>query len=269
MLFTTVELILLILIVTIILIIFILLTLNEIRDYRVSKRKYLITDDDKDEVVNKKIVRKEPIVLNGIEDKVKIKTNEKENIILDEEEVVLPKPVKSSIIIEEEEEYYDPFFDEEDIDLTQKIDKVDIKDELHINDVINEKDIKEDIVKVQDVIELENKKVKDHIDNYEDTITSFEMEQEENAIISLDELSKVSDRLYGENEPVQYDDTDAPITIDEIMKKFNDIKEVKEEPIVITTKDVVKEDDLDTFVEEEEEDFLTDLSRTHRRMNRS
>ena len=52
MLFTTAELILLILIVTIILIIFILLTLNEIRDYRVSKRKYLITDDDKDEVVN-------------------------------------------------------------------------------------------------------------------------------------------------------------------------------------------------------------------------
>lgn len=262
MLFTTAELILLILIVTIILIIFILLTLNEIKDYRVSSRKYLLTEDDKEDLkVNKKIVRKEPIILDGSEKKVK----PKENIILDEE-VVVNKPVKSSIIIEEEEEYYDPFFDEEDIDLTKEIN---IKDELHINDVINEKDVKEDIVKVQDVIELEDKKVKEHLNNYEDTITSFEMEQEENAIISLDELSKVSDRLYGENEPVQYDDTDAPITIDEIMNKYNDVKEIKEEPIVITTKDVVKDEGLDAFVEEEEEDFLTDLSRAHRRMNRS
>ena len=94
------------------------------------------------------------------------------------------------------------------------------------------------------------------------------MEQEENAIISLDELSKISDRIYEENEPIQYDDTDAPITIDEIMRKYNDVEKPSKESVVITTKDVIKEDKLDTFEEEEEEDFLTDLSRAHRRMSR-
>ena len=58
-------------------------------------------------------------------------------------------------------------------------------------------------------------------EKFEDTITNFEMEQEKTAIISLDELSKLSDNLYTSNEFNQYDDGDEPITIDEVIKKFN------------------------------------------------
>ena len=246
--FTTAELILLKLIVLIVLIVFVILVRNEIKEYLSSKNTKLVTEED--EVVNKKVIRKETINLD-------------DNYVK-ENEVVLPKPSKSSIIIEEEDEYFDPLFDEEDLDLTQSIN---LKDELHINDVKHHEDVKEDLDKVQYVIDLEDKKDKDHLNNYEDTITSFELEQEENAIISLDELSKISDRIYDENEPVQYDDTDAPISIDEIMSKFNDVKEPEVEPVTVTTKDVIDESDLDTFVEEEEEDFLTDLSRAHRRMS--
>ncbi len=247
--FTTTELILLILIVLIVLIVFVILVRNEIKEYLSSKNTKLVTEED--EVVNKKVIRKETINLD-------------DNYVKEREEVVLPKPSKSSIIIEEEDEYFDPLFDEEDLDLTQSIN---LKEELHINDVKHHEDVKEDLDKVQYVIDLEDKKDKDHLNNYEDTITSFELEQEENAIISLDELSKISDRIYDENEPVQYDDTDAPISIDEIMNKFNDVKEPEVEPVTVTTKDVIDESDLDTFVEEEEEDFLTDLSRAHRRMS--
>ena len=247
--FTTTELILLILIVLIVLIVFFFFFRNEIKEYLSSKNTKLVTEED--EVVNKKVIRKETINLD-------------DNYVKEKEEVVLPKPSKSSIIIEEEDEYFDPLFDEEDLDLTQSIN---LKDELHINDVKHLDDVKEDLDKVQYVIDLEDKKDKDHLNNYEDTITSFELEQEENAIISLDELSKISDRIYDENEPVQYDDTDAPISIDEIMNKFNDVKEPEVEPVTVTTKDVIDESDLDTFVEEEEEDFLTDLSRAHRRMS--
>ena len=246
--FTTTELILLILIVLIVLIVFVILVRNEIKEYLSSKNTKLVTEED--EVVNKKVIRKETINLD-------------DNYVKEKEEV-LPKPSKSSIIIEEEDEYFDPLFDEEDLDLTQSIN---LKEELHINDVKHHEDVKEDLEKVQYVIDLEDKKDKDHLNNYEDTITSFELEQEENAIISLDELSKISDRIYDENEPVQYDDTDAPISIDEIMNKFNDVKEPEVEPVTVTTKDVIDENDLDTFVEEEEEDFLTDLSRAHRRMS--
>ena len=254
--FTTAELILLILIVSIILIIFIILTISEIRDYLDNKRRLLLTVDDNNEKRVKTVVRKEPIDLSYT--KEEIKNDYKE-------EIVIPKPAKSAIIIEEEEEYYDPFFDEEDIDLTQEIN---VKEELHINDVINEEDVKESIEKVQDVIEYVDKKEK--LDNYEDTITSFEMEQEENAIISLDELAKISDRMYEENEPVQYDDTDAPITIDEIMNKINDVKKPIEEEVEVTVNDALDEDISDkVYIEEdEEEDFLSDLSRAHRRMSR-
>ena len=58
-------------------------------------------------------------------------------------------------------------------------------------------------------------------ESYENTITNFELEQEENAIISYDELVKVSDKLYSQNEIVQYDDGDEPITIDEVIKRFS------------------------------------------------
>ena len=48
----------------------------------------------------------------------------------------------------------------------------------------------------------------------------FEIEQEECAIISLDELSKISNNLYDSNEFMQYDDGNEPITIDEVINNY-------------------------------------------------
>ena len=273
--FTTTELILLILIVSIILIIFVVLTISEIKDYLNSKKRLLLTgDDEKHETVKvekpivKKttVIKREPITIVNKVDSIK-EESKKENIIIEEEEVVLPKPKKSEIIIEEDEEYYDPFFDEEDVVL-EKPQVNEIKDELHYTDVLDIPEAKEEIEKVTEKLELKKDEVKEKINNYEDTITNFEMEQEENAIISLDELSKISDKMYEENEPIQYDDSDVPITIDEIMNRFNKVDEIEETPVVVTTKNAIKEDSDEYFIEEEdEEDFLRDLSRAHRRMN--
>ena len=279
--FTTTELILLILIVSIVLIIFVILTISEIKDYLNSKKRLLLTGDDekyetgkvveKPTVKKTTVIKREPITIVNKVDTIK-EESKKGNIIIEEEEVVLPKSKKSEIIIEEEEEYYDPFFDEEDIVL-EKPKVVEVKDELHYTDVLDIPEAKKEIETVQTKLELDKKEVeevKEKVNNYEDTITNFEMEQEENAIISLDELSKISDRMYEENEPIQYDDSDVPITIDEIMNRFNKVDEVKEEPIVVTTKDVIKEEkESDNYFieEEDEEDFLRDLSRAHRRMN--
>ncbi len=199
--FTTVELILLILIVLIVLIVFVMLVRNEIKEYLSSKNTKLVTEDDLE--VNKKVVRKETINLD-------------DNYVKEREEVVLPKPSKSSIIIEEEDEYFDPLFDEEDLDLTQSIN---LKDEIHINDVKHLDDVKEDLDKVQYVIDLEDKKDKDCI-NYEDTITNFELEQEENAIISLEELVQKGKNMYAKNELTQYaDEGNEPISLKELEEK--------------------------------------------------
>ena len=65
-------------------------------------------------------------------------------------------------------------------------------------------------------------------EDFSNTITNFELEQEESAIISYDELIKISDRLYDQNEIVQYDDGDEPITIDEVIKRFSNSEMVFE-----------------------------------------
>ena len=50
--------------------------------------------------------------------------------------------------------------------------------------------------------------------------TKFEKEQEESAIISMDELMKKSDELYNANERMQYlAEEDSPITIEELKRK--------------------------------------------------
>lgn len=52
-------------------------------------------------------------------------------------------------------------------------------------------------------------------------LTNFEVEQEENAIISMDELLKKGDALYDKNEVTQYmDEGNEPINLEELEKHF-------------------------------------------------
>lgn len=61
-------------------------------------------------------------------------------------------------------------------------------------------------------------------------LTDFEVEQEESAIISYNELKKVSDELYDSNEVTQYqDEGNEPISINQLREKF---KEVEAKPVV-------------------------------------
>lgn len=53
-------------------------------------------------------------------------------------------------------------------------------------------------------------------------LTDFEVEQEESAIISYNELKKVSDELYDSNEITQYDEGNEPISIAQLQEKFKE-----------------------------------------------
>ena len=82
----------------------------------------------------------------------------------------------------------------------------------------------------------------DEIENIE--LTEFETEQEENAIISLDELMEKGNMLYEQNEATQYkDEGNEPISIqdlEEIMKKGKVLEmDSKVESIVSVTKEEV------------------------------
>lgn len=183
---------------------------------------YLTILDVKDYLKNKKSDIKEEVV-NDFSEEVK-----NEEIALKEENVVVNPPVGSMAEILEEVEILD--FDEPEI----------IKKESIVNNVVTPSVENVNIVEVpmeltRDEAKAELERVSmelesiDNKDPFEDTITNFEIEQEENAIISLDELVKISDNLYDSNEAMQYDEGNEPITIDEVINKFNNSNNITEE----------------------------------------
>ena len=67
--------------------------------------------------------------------------------------------------------------------------------------------------------------------NKEIDIDAYESAQEENAIISLDELTKRSEEMYAANEITQYEDEgNEPISLEDLEKRKQDAKNL-EEPV--------------------------------------
>lgn len=79
-------------------------------------------------------------------------------------------------------------------------------------------------------------------------LTSYEEEQEENAIISLDELMKKSKEMYASNEITQYaDEGNEPISIEDLERRM---QAVKEDITTITTPVENHEQSASSIVEE-------------------
>jgi len=106
--------------------------------------------------------------------------------------------------------------------------------------------LKEELIKaeLENKIKDENKPVyiKDEEDDVIDVVQTkldeFEQSQEENAIISLEQFNKISDRVYDENEITQYkDEGNEPISIQELEKLYNS-QEIKEENLEIVKPEV-------------------------------
>lgn len=184
-LFSEMELLIMAIVVGGLLIIIGLLTILDIKDYLKNKKKELIN----------------------------------ENVVETKKEVNSVPPVDSMTAVLEEIEvldFDDPIVENEDKRETNLLDE---ESEITFVEATKE-ELKEEAKKELERITLELENIENK-DPFEDTITNFEIEQEENAIISLDELTKISNNLYDSNEFVQYDDGNEPITIDEVINKFN------------------------------------------------
>ena len=95
-------------------------------------------------------------------------------------------------------------------------------------------------------------------------LTSYEEEQEENAIISLEELVRKSKEMYADNELTQYaDEGNEPISLEDLEKKmrieretiteqYQEIPEIIETLDVGETKTQMKLDDFNTIKVESE-----------------
>ena len=89
----------------------------------------------------------------------------------------------------------------------------------YTNAVPNEEEAKEELRKA--TIEL----IKSQEEPKNIELTEFEQEQEKNAIISVDELMKKGNNLYEQNEITQYEDEgNEPISLQDLEKRMDNIK---------------------------------------------
>lgn len=158
-------------------------------------------------VAEEEVVLKQEVVEPVVEKEVK----EKKEVFISPLGISYETPNKGyqSIYETKSEPVEDILFEEEEVIFKQPV----------VDKIVYEENVPNRDAAVEMLLNVEKTMARE--EKFEDTITNFEMEQEKTAIISLDELSKISDNLYDVNEAKQYDDGDEPITIDEVIKKFN------------------------------------------------
>ena len=146
---------------------------------------------------------------------------------------------KKEIILEEEQEEFSPIQKEEMIEMTTQVQEevlennnIEIQEvnEVFTDEEIESLDLEPPMIKKIETVEtnLDNKekalvelaKIEDTLEHQvslEDTLTNLETIEEENAIISYQELLENTNELT----TVMEDDGDEPITLDEVFKLFN------------------------------------------------
>lgn len=224
--FSQKELLLMIGIVGTLLVIISILTIIDIIEYARNKKKVMVLNDEDIKVE---------------------KENEEESNKIDIVEVEDEKPnVNDEIHISDIDfkEELDPLIEE-----IEESEPVKVNKEVDNPIIIEEKPEEIVVQKINNTNEISVEEQLDQalntIPNEVDAITKFEEEQERTAIISLDELKNKTEDLYNSNEVMQYDDGDEPISIEEIMNKFNkkeDVSnevEVKEERPIYTHKETM------------------------------
>lgn len=104
----------------------------------------------------------------------------------------------------------------EEVEVLEPIEVLEPVEELEYTSIEpDENDAKEELHKITEELKEQETKVEEVVENIR--LTDFELEQEENAIISLEELVKKSKELYEANELTQYkDEGNEPISISDL-----------------------------------------------------
>ena len=152
----------------------------------------------------------------------------------EKEEVTLPVTAKVEIPIIEPVEPTSP-----DVPLKEDNTPNEVEEEM-----LDTMEDDPDLEKTQAQIEIQQiTKALEKAEEEDDKIklTHFEQEQEANAIISINELMKKSNDLYQKNETVQYmDEGNEPINLEELKSKYEQEQEstpIEETPSVSVTKE--------------------------------
>lgn len=234
--FSQTEILLMIFVVSILLIFIIVLTVLDILEYR--KNKGIKVDDLEEDSLEPAVMQDEVTIMEVEDENIVEQTNnvvyDKVNdedlfVELEEDKEATLNYMMEPVEVKMEEEKIEPLVVSEieenpiepvvnNIVETNNIVEPEITYSDYANEMPKRVNLNEELSKVEETMVSE--------DEIEKKALSFEEEQERTAIISLDELMQKSDDLYNENEVVQYDDGNEPISIDEIINMYN--KEEKE-----------------------------------------
>lgn len=129
---------------------------------------------------------------------------------------------------------YDSVLNIDDNNNVSKIKYVEDDDELEKTKAQLElKALKEELIKAEQKEKtVENPKEESSLEiidlnDISSKVEKYESDQEQNAIISIEEFNKVSDKIYEQNDEIQYtDEGNEPISIKELEKLYN-TKELK------------------------------------------
>ena len=201
------ELILMIIVVSVLLVSIIILTILDIKEYKRNKNNEL------NELEEEKVISEDDEIMVSKDDMIQVEEVKEKPI----QEEIHEEPLEVAITNEVDNIKPEPFFEEiESEEYEENIPEPEISYQTYVEnkpEVEKEEktDINAELEKIENTIEPDSEKV----------ISTFEEEQERTAIISLDELMKKTDTLYSENEILQYDDGNEPISLDEVLNMYN------------------------------------------------
>ena len=226
------------------------------KESRLQKQNTKELDEliDNNEILNDVKEEKVETPLITIED-----TNTRnENVVIDNTSV--KSEIKEPIVIVDNNENKEDVVETLTTDVTPVVNEIkeEKKDIVYAPIELNQEEAREELERLTKELEIraeiERQQVLDESNNIkpgEPELTKFEIEQEENAIISLDELMERANDIYQNNEVVQYEDEgNEPITLDDLkarweqeQAKINAItsEEEKKEEVVVEVKPEEKE----------------------------
>ena len=168
-------------------------------------------------------------------------------------QVVEPVEMVEEVVEEIKEEVAAPTFEE----LLAETPAIEIESLEELDEVFEQEElVYTDIEPDQETAKLELKKIQEELNKHETieetqniVLTNYEEQQEEAAIISLDELLKKGKEMYEKNEITQYEDEgNEPISLQDLERKYGEKKENYDEPFII--EEVVPENTEKVEIEE-------------------
>lgn len=237
------------------------------KNYKDKKEEQLFnTTDNKiikiidNQVVVEPVITKAPVieaVKESVDKVIPVKIEEEPKIV-ETTPIVEEQPSDRLVIpIEEFKGSKEEIKSIEEIlkEVSDEVEKTHIDKIEYTNAEPNPEEAREEIRKAtEELMKTQELQLKEAVD-----LAKFEEEQEENAIISMDELYEKSKTLYEKNEITQYEDEgNEPISISDLEMRMNKIKEDTEkievedvieekEPVIQLEPEKIKLDDFNTI----------------------